>query len=384
MSISDRIKRVSLSAAATVLAILIVSGIIVFSGSFNLRGLFPQGVLSQESEETTMKSNGLPFNPNTLIDYSNVMLRDIWLAGGCFWGTEAYLARVPGVADATVGYANGRTDNPTYEDVIYRNTGHAETVHVRYDPARIALADLLVQYFMTVNPTLINRQGNDRGTQYRTGIYYSDPGDLPVIQEAVREVQKEYTNSVVTEVEPLRRYDLAEEYHQDYLEKNPDGYCHVSFDTLPEYEAKAYVRPEEATLRQMLTDEQYRVTQNGDTERPFTGVYDQFDEPGIYVDVVTGEPLFSSRDKYDAGCGWPSFTRPIDAAAVTEWRDKTYGMERIEVRSAAGDSHLGHVFNDGPAKDGGLRYCINSAALRFVPLAEMEASGYGSLVKEVG
>lgn len=337
---------------------------------------------------TAVKSEPLPPNPNLRIDYTQAVLRDIWLAGGCFWGTEAYLARIPGVADATVGYANGRTDNPTYEQVCCGDTGHAETVHVRYDPARLRLDDLLDAYFSIIDPTVLNRQGNDRGTQYRTGIYYGDEADLPAIRAAVARAESAAGKPVVTEVVPLRRYDLAEDYHQDYLEKNPGGYCHVSFDTLPQYEEKpapqtAWTRPDEAALRAMLTDEQYRVTQNGDTERPFSGVYEDFDEPGLYVDVVTGEPLFLSRDKYDAGCGWPSFTRPVDPDAVSEWRDTSHGMERVEVRSAIGDSHLGHVFTDGPVAEGGLRYCINSAALRFVPLPEMEAQGYGAFVRFV-
>lgn len=332
----------------------------------------------------------LPPNPNIKTDYSGSVLHDIWLAGGCFWGTQAYMSRLPGVAQTTVGYANGRTENPTYEDVCRRNTGHAETVHVRYDPARISLENLLTQYFTTIDPTVCNRQGNDIGSQYRTGVYYTDSADLPAIRRVVADLQKQYDRPVVTEVEPLRRYDPAEEYHQDYLDKNPGGYCHVSFDTLPVPDEipppavpAAWTRPDDATLRATLTNEQYRVTQKGETERPFTGAYDKSDSPGIYVDIVTGEPLFSSRDKYDAGCGWPSFTRPINPAAVIEWRDKSHGMDRVEVRSRAGDTHLGHVFPDGPTDGGGLRYCINSASLRFVPLTEMDARGYGFLKGEV-
>ncbi len=327
-----------------------------------------------------MKANGLPPNPNTQLDYSAVKLRDIWLAGGCFWGVEAYLARIPGVAETEVGYANGSTENPTYEEVCRGNTGHAETVRIRYDPDRLPLGALLDRYFGIIDPTVTNRQGNDRGVQYRTGIYYDNPSDLPEIRKAVARAAAKTARPVVTEVELLRRFDRAVEYHQKYLEKNPDGYCHISFDTLPRSMARpVWKRPEGAALRAALTDEQYRVTQEGATERPFTGEYDRFDKPGIYVDVVTGEPLFRSRDKYDAGCGWPSFTRPIDPLAVKENMDRTHGMSRIEVRSAAGDSHLGHVFEDGPAGEGGRRYCINSAALRFVPLADMDAQGYGYL-----
>lgn len=329
----------------------------------------------------------LPANPNLLVDFSKSKLKEIYLAGGCFWGVEAYMARVPGVADVKVGYANGRTDNPTYEDVCYRNTGHAETAKVVYDPARITLADLLRQFFLIIDPTSRNRQGNDVGSQYRSAIFYIDPGDHLVIHQVIGEEQKKHDRPIVTQVELLRRFDLAEEYHQQYLEKNPEGYCHVSFETLPNARVALqhptidpvnYPKPPDAVLKKHLSAQEYSVTQENATERPFTGRYWNHSDEGIYVDVVTGEPLFTSKDKFQSDCGWPSFSKPIEKEVIVEQIDKTFGMERTEARSRSGDSHLGHVFTDGPRDKGGLRYCINSAALRFIPRADLEKEGYGA------
>ncbi len=311
-------------------------------------------------------------------------LREIFFAGGCFWGVESYFSQVPGVRYATVGYANGDTANPSYQEVCTGKTGHAETVHLVYDPDQVSLQTLTEHFFLIINPLTLNRQGNDSGSQYRSGVYYTDESDLQLLQQVRDAEQEKYTAPIQTELLPLRCYYLAEDYHQDYLEKNPGGYCHIDFSSLADFprleQSSAYSRPSDQEIRSMLTEEQYRVTQENATERPFSGEYDQLFEPGIYVDVVTGEPLFLSADKYDAGCGWPSFSRPIDAKAVVESSDTSYGMNRTEVRSRIGDSHLGHVFSDGPAALGGMRYCINSASLRFVPYAEMEKEGYGDLL----
>ena len=311
-------------------------------------------------------------------------LREIFFAGGCFWGVESYFSQVPGVRSATVGYANGVTANPSYQEVCTGKTGHAETVHLVYDPDQVSLQTLTEHFFLIINPLTLNRQGNDSGSQYRSGVYYTDESDLELLQQVRDAEQEKYTAPIQTELLPLRCYYLAEDYHQDYLEKNPGGYCHIDFSSLADFprleQSSAYSRPSDQEIRSMLTEEQYRVTQENATERPFSGEYDQLFEPGIYVDVVTGEPLFLSADKYDAGCGWPSFSRPIDADAVVESSDTSYGMNRTEVRSRIGDSHLGHVFSDGPAALGGMRYCINSASLRFVPYAEMEKEGYGDLL----
>ena len=247
-----------------------------------------------------------------------------------------------------------------------------------------------------MDPTSLNKQGNDRGTQYRTGIYYLDEADRDIAVEVLEKESEKYDKAIVVEVLPLAGYYLAEEYHQDYLKKNPDGYCHIDLELAYEpleklaiktegimIDESKYPKPSDEELKDKLTPLQYEATQSGETERAFSNEYWDNHAEGIYVDVATGEPLFSSNDKYDSGCGWPSFTKPIIPEVVEEFTDTSYNMIRIEVRSRAGDSHLGHVFEDGPQDKGGLRYCINSASIRFIPIEEMEAEGYGYLLEEV-
>jgi peptide methionine sulfoxide reductase msrA/msrB len=309
--------------------------------------------------------------------------KEIYLAGGCFWGVEGYFQRIKGVLETDVGYANGASSQTTYEEL--KRTGHAETIRLTYDGGQVSLQEILEHYFRIIDPTSLNRQGNDWGTQYRTGIYYTDLVTGLAVQAFVAEKKKEYGKPVVVEVEPLQNYVSAEDYHQDYLKKNPFGYCHVdlALASEPLYDRSKFRKPSDEELRKSLTPLQYEVTQNEATEHPFTSEYDKFDEKGIYVDVVTGEPLFSSSEKYDAGCGWPSFTRPITGDSVEYRKDESLGMERIEVRSTQGDSHLGHVFEDGPKDQGGLRYCINGASLRFIALENMEKEGYGEYIPYV-
>lgn len=326
---------------------------------------------------------------------NNDNLHTIYLAGGCFWGIEAYMKKLPGVRDTDVGYANGNTENPTYEQVCYDNTGHAETVKVVYAPALISTEQLLDGFFKVVDPTSINRQGNDRGSQYRSGIYYVDEADKAIAESAAARQKENYKDPVVTEILPLNQFYLAEDYHQDYLDKNPGGYCHINLNAADEFigeeglgmsdDLSVLIRPEDypvpddQVLKEKLTDIQYQVTQNNDTERPYTNEYAATFDKGIYVDVVTGEPLFSSEDKFESGCGWPSFSKPIIPEVVTEHTDTSFNMKRTEVRSRAGDTHLGHVFDDGPKDLGGLRYCINSASIRFIPFDDLETEGYGYL-----
>lgn len=299
----------------------------------------------------------------------------IYLAGGCFWGVEAYFSKLPGVVKTEVGYANGKIKDPTYELVTNGDTDFAETVSVEYDSKRISLQELLSHYFDIVDVTTLNRQAHDIGTQYRSGIYYIKDADKEIIENSIKQEQKKHKNPIVTEVKKLDNFYIAEEYHQKFLEKNPGGYCHIDLSKVRKYDK--YRKPSMDEIKRQLSDIQYKVTQENATEKPFSSKYDKNFDDGIYVDIVTGEPLFSSNDKYDAGCGWPSFTKSINEKVINERQDNSLGMNRTEVRSYIGDSHLGHVFNDGPKDKGGQRYCINGAALKFVPKEAMQKEGYG-------
>lgn len=310
------------------------------------------------------------------------MKKEIYLAGGCFWGTEQYLQHIQGILSTEVGYANGNTENPTYEEVCRKDTGHAEAVKVEYEDTVIGLPYILDLYYDVINPVTVNRQGGDVGSQYRTGIYYIDEQDVPVIESSISKLQEKYKEKIAIERLPLNNYYKAEEYHQKYLDKNPGGYCHIGADKFEKAKKaidkdKKFEKKSLEKLKQDLTTEQFEVTQNSATEAPFNNEYFNEFSQGIYVDITTGEPLFMSADKFDSGCGWPSFSKPIDTAMINELKDTSFGRVRTEVRSSHGDAHLGHVFTDGPKESGGLRYCINSASLRFVPKEKMEKEGYG-------
>lgn len=314
--------------------------------------------------------------------------KEIYLAGGCFWGMQAYFENIPGVLSAKVGYANGHITNPTYDMVCQTDTGFAETIHVIYLEEIINLAFILKMYFQVIDPTVVNRQGNDIGSQYRTGIYYTDFKDDFIIQKALYELQMEYKENIVVENKKLINFYEASKEHQDYLQKHKNGYCHIpkqkiedaKFSYMDKKNKHHYSKPSDARLHVQLSEEQYNVTQKRGTEHPFKNAYWDTNKQGIYVDIVTKEPLFISSHKFDSGCGWPSFSKPIANSTLKEIVDNSHGIRRIEVRSSLGDSHLGHVFNDGPPELGGLRYCINSASLEFIPLENMEKEGYGAYI----
>ena len=309
----------------------------------------------------------------------------IYLAGGCFWGLEKLMQSIPGVTDAVSGYANGTGEaDANYSAVCAGGTGFRETVQVTYDPGQVSLDALLLAYFYVIDPTVENRQGNDVGSQYQTGVYYADEASRETV-ERIAALERGRREKFAVEIGPLVNFFPAEDYHQDYLDRNPGGYCHI-----PRAEIELFSRlkidpgdhrkPAAEAIRDKLTEEQYRVTQEGATESPFRNEFWNQFEKGIYVDVVTGEPLFSSADKFESSCGWPAFSKPIEEPAVVELPDDSHGMHRTEVRSRAGDSHLGHVFTGDRESPNGVRYCINSASLRFVPYEKMEQEGYGGLL----
>lgn len=342
-----------------------------------------EAVPSNEIMENNNQQMITEVNAEKEAEKTNSGTANLYFAGGCFWGTEHFFKQIRGVISTEVGYANGTLQHaPSYEEVCSGNTGFAETVKIVYNPQVVDLKLLLELYFKTIDPTSLNKQGNDVGDQYRTGIYYTDAGVKTTIDEAIAALAKNYKKPIVVEVSPLKNFYQAEEYHQDYLDKNPRGYCHIP-TKLFEVARKANPEPikfkkaTEAELRSRLTKEQYAVTQQNATETPFANEYWDEQREGIYVDITTGEPLFSSLDKFQSGCGWPSFAKPIDKKLIEEKEDKSYHMTRTEVRSKLGDAHLGHVFDDGPKQLGGLRYCINSASLRFIPKEDMQKEGYG-------
>lgn len=302
-------------------------------------------------------------------------------AGGCFWCMVKPFDEQPGIIKVVSGYTGGHKENPTYKEVCSETTGHYEAVQITFDPEVFPYENLLELYWPQIDPTDAGGQFADRGDSYRTAIFYHNEHQKALAEESKQQLEASgrFSEPIATQILPAKPFYEAEEYHQGYYKKNKFRYAMYrrgsGRDRFIKENWKDFGRDEQ--LKSTLTPIQYEVTQNDATEPPFRNEFWDHTKDGIYVDIVSGEPLFSSTDKYDAGCGWPSFTKAINKDEVKENMDVSHNMVRTEVRSKTANSHLGHLFDDGPQDAGGLRYCINSAALRFVPKEDLEKEGYG-------